>query len=163
MAGRKNNMRGQPKGLACNADSKGRTEKVEERTMEQNITLEHDFSDCERGNTWLVNDDLTIQLAYIRLGQEDNTEKPACAWLEISICTENYPGLRVALVHKTEVELAQHITKECGGMYVRKCNIEGVKVEDGQVVGLDDDEADEEGLDTEAEAEAIQEDKDRKN
>jgi hypothetical protein len=96
----------------------------------------HDFSDCERGNIWLVNDDLTIHLAYIRLGQDDNNDKPVYAWLEISICTDNYPGLNVSLAHKTEVDLAMHIVKTCEGMFARKCNIEGVKLDSGnRVVG----------------------------
>ena len=102
----------------------------------QDCTLLHDFSDCERGNTWIVNEDQTKHLAYIRLGQEDNNDKPVYTWLEISICTENYPGLNVALVHKTEAEIAKHIREKCEGHYARKCNIEGVKTNrNGTIIG----------------------------
>jgi hypothetical protein len=83
------------------------------------------FPLTERGNTWLTSDG--DHNAWLRLG--DNL------WLEISIRLDNYPGLNVNLLEASPGRLAAHIRKECGGMYIRKLNLDGVRAEDGAVVG----------------------------
>ncbi len=83
------------------------------------VTLPSDFFETERGNVWLTTDDGTGHNIWIDLGQDNR--------LEISIRLENYPGLNVATVKSTDADLAQHILRHCGGMIVRKLNIEGIE------------------------------------
>lgn len=81
------------------------------------VTLPPEFSETERGNVWLISEELTGHNIWIRL-EGDN-------WLEIAIRTENYPGLTVQTVKTTEERLARHIKKECQSMYIRKINLPG--------------------------------------
>jgi len=86
-----------------------------------------EFHETERGNVWLDNDNQHI--AWLRLPGENQ-------WLEISISPDNYPGLNVNTRTLTDDELTAHIHKNCGDWYVRKCNLDGVKFDEGgQVVG----------------------------
>ena len=81
---------------------------------------------CERGNTWLITDDDFIHLAFFSL--EDDV------WLQVSIHPGNYPGCEVTVISSTEEELAKYIRDRCSGWLVRKCNIEGVNIENGYVL-----------------------------
>lgn len=58
--------------------------------------------------------------------------------LEISINMDNYPGLTVAIIDSDDAKCAKHIMDRFGGWIVRKCNIEGVEVEDGMIVSSDE-------------------------
>lgn len=89
----------------------------------------------ERGNIWLVNDDLTGHNAWLRLAADN-------LWLEIDIRTDNYPGLNVNTIVATEAELARHIHNQCVGMYARKCNIAGITLDDENYIDHVPEESD---------------------
>lgn len=94
------------------------------------MTPEFDLNETELGNIWLVNEEGNHN-AWIRLGGN--------RWLQIAIRPENYPGLTVNTITVTDEALAAHINKECGGMVIRKLNLDGVKV-DGAYIADEDDE-----------------------
>lgn len=89
-----------------------------------------ELDETERGNIWLTNEEGACNHnVWIRLvGQK---------WLQIAIRPENYPGLAVNTITVTDAELAAHINKECGGMVVRKANLDGLQVRNGYI--LEDD------------------------
>lgn len=98
------------------------------------VVLDERFSQCERGNIWLVNDEEPgWHNAWIRL-QGD-------IWLEISIRPENYPGLTVQTVQTSNEKLAAHINREFNGgnWLARKCNIDGVEIDShNRIIGKED-------------------------
>lgn len=89
------------------------------------IPLPVDWSDCERGNVYLVGGDGEQHLAYFAIQQN--------YWLEVSLVPANYPAFNVAVVQMDENELAQHIIENCTGWTIRKLNIKGVPQENSCV------------------------------
>ena len=96
-----------------------------------------DFYGCERGNTLLVSEGGNF-IAWLKL--DDGY------YLEVSWVSENYPSLQTAPINSSEEELVAHIHSKCGGYYVRKCNLAGVRYSDDNAV-VGDDEIDEEDAD----------------
>ena len=98
-------------------------------TQAQSVALNVGWTECERGNVWLTNgeDD-----HYALIDLDGNIR------LEISINQANYPGLNVAIIDGDDAKCAKHIVDRFGGWTVRKCNVEGVKIEDDEVVGSDE-------------------------
>tara|TARA_Y100000034_G_scaffold127663_1_gene180911 strand:- start:4 stop:327 length:324 start_codon:yes stop_codon:yes gene_type:complete len=100
-----------------------------EKTTPQ-VTLLEGWFETERGNIWLVSDD--IHMGYFKIEGD--------IWLEVSVCPENTPGFNICTIEATEEELAKHITKEHAGYFARKLNIDGVSLyPDSRVVGLDEE------------------------
>jgi hypothetical protein len=89
------------------------------------VSLPASFSETERGNVWLTTEDGTGHNIWIGLGNDNR--------LEIAIRVENYPGLNVATIKVTDAELAQHIRQHCGGMIVRKLNVDGLEDISGEI------------------------------
>lgn len=92
------------------------------------MEIPNDWFANERGNTWLVDDDGN-HVMWVNI-----TDKIR---MEISICPQNYPGLNVCILsleHSTDEHLAKHIHEKCVGWYARKCNIEGVRIEDDTII-----------------------------
>lgn len=105
--------------------------------------LDVGWSDCEKGNTWLTNGEGD----HYALIDITSTQR-----LEIVILLDNYPGLNVAIIDKTDAEMAAHIQDRYEGWTARKCNVEGVKI-DGNIIGTtdnnkvtDEDEDDDEDM-----------------
>ena len=89
------------------------------------VVLPKDFAESERGNTWLSNDG-GDHATWIRLGGN--------LFLEATITLGNYPGFCLAVIEKTEKQIARHISKNLKGWFVHKCNIKGVRIgKDGEV------------------------------
>ena len=84
------------------------------------ICLEPDWYQCERGNTWLTEEDNHI--AWLRL-------REGC-YLEVSIFRDDYPGLNVSVVRMTEKKLAARIRTKFGGWFARKLNVDGVELDE---------------------------------
>jgi hypothetical protein len=94
------------------------------------MEIPDDWFSNERGNTWLVNDDGN-HVAWL--------DMTPTIRMEISICPGNYPGLNVCMLSEaesTDEHLAKHIHENCIGWYVRKCNIQGVRIEDDEVADI---------------------------
>lgn len=84
--------------------------------------LPENFRVNELGNTWL-----TDELNHVIWIDIPNTKQR----LEIAITPDNYPGLSIALLEpekSTDQHLANHIHQHCNGWNVRKCNIDGVNI-----------------------------------
>lgn len=96
-----------------------------QRSVTPAITLPADWSDCERGNTWLTAEG--DHYALIELAPNRH--------LEISMRLANYPGLNVTVVDADEATLAAHIRQHFAGWDVRKCHVPGVEISDDQIVG----------------------------
>jgi len=103
--------------------------------------LDDTFCESEKGHFAMSSDEEPNYYILIRLF--------GTIWLEIDITSQNYPFLEVQLVNKTDADLAKHIHKTFNGRSwtVLKCNIAGVKLDEGgQHLEYDEDldEADEE-------------------
>ena len=101
--------------------------------MNNSVSMDKTFSDCERGNIWLTQTEEGYHAAYFHLR---NVGDGKMLLLEVSIVPENYPGFNVGLVEITPEDLAKHLNEKCNGWYVRKLNLvpEGsVVVEDGYI------------------------------
>lgn len=98
------------------------------------ITLESDWGNCERGNTWLMDDD-GHHVAWFDLPGTSQM-------LEVVVNHENYPGfnLQVLSPEKSEpANIVAHIHARLGGWYAKKCNLDGVRIDEhGYVIGDDD-------------------------
>jgi len=88
------------------------------------MKLEKGLHFCERGETWLICDDQHIAWFSI----DDNL------WIEASIVPGNYPGFNITVIESSTEKLAAHIQKVCAGWFARKCNIEGVELDEGSYV-----------------------------
>ena len=96
-------------------------------TTPPNVVLPPNWTTCERGNTWLVNDG-GDHIAWFDL--------PGGQRLEVSVTPGNYPGFYVNVLEpekSTDASLAKHINGKLVGWVVRKCNIPGVKL-DGETI-----------------------------
>lgn len=108
-------------------------------TEQWQYILDNNFSENERGNTWLVTEEGDNHIAWFKL--DDNH------FLEVAVEPYNYPGFKVNVIESTEAELAEHINTKCAGWLIRKCNVEGVNqqfgyvaCEDNELVVDEDDE-----------------------
>lgn len=90
------------------------------------IELSTIWGASERGNTLLSTGEGNI-IAWLDL--------PCDYRLEVSYCPDNYPSLNVRVVDLSEADLAAHINANLGGWLVHKCNVNGVNVVSGRVVG----------------------------
>lgn len=88
-------------------------------TTTHSVTLPPGYDETERGNGWLITEDGTGHNAWIRL-EDDH-------WLEIEVRPDNYPGLSVATIRRTDAELLRHILEHCSGMWIRKLNSRGAE------------------------------------
>ena len=89
--------------------------------MDYTPTFEN-FSETERGNTYLVSDDGTNHLVIIGLRvEEDDCEMSQ--FLQISIIPENYPAVNVDEITIYLKDLANDIKEFNDGWYVRKWNL----------------------------------------
>jgi hypothetical protein len=95
-------------------------------TQARTVALNVGWTDCERRNVWLTNGEGDH---YALIDLKGNVR------LEISINMANYPGLNVAIIDADDAKCANRIMVRFGGWYVRKCNIEGVNIEDDEIVG----------------------------
>lgn len=94
------------------------------------MEIPNDWFANERGNTWLMDDDGN-HVMWVNV-----TDKIR---MEISVCPQNYPGLNVCILsleHSSDEHLAKHIHEKCVGWYARKCNIEGVRIEDDMIADI---------------------------
>jgi len=81
----------------------------------------------EHGGTLLVDDDGNM-VAWLPIGN---------GFLEVSYNGDNYPALNVSPCDSTEQEIVDHINKNLGGWYVRKCNLKGINVtNDNEVIEI---------------------------
>lgn len=94
--------------------------------------IPENWIECERGNSWFLTEDGSDQLLFFRL--------PDDRMIEVSIYPENYPGAHISLLSASEFKsgkptqtLLDHIHENCDGWVVRKCNLEGVNIEDGYI------------------------------
>lgn len=87
------------------------------------------FSWTERGNTLISSEEGDIRA----WGHVTND-----LYQEVSYSKDNYPQLGVTVIRKAPKELAQDIMRYYGGWAVHKCNLDGVKVEDGYVCELEE-------------------------
>jgi len=94
--------------------------------------------ECERGNTWLIEDHRQLFLARMEpdiLGPGGG-EPLTYYWLQINIVPANYPGFNITTITSSEAKLAAHITKEWPGAFAKRCNINGVRLsEESTVMG----------------------------
>jgi hypothetical protein len=88
------------------------------------MQIPDDLHLSERGNILLTGDDGNM-VAWLTLEGDRR--------LEVTFNPGNYPALNVGVVTLTDEQLAAHINGNLGGWHVRKCNIEGVNVENGYV------------------------------
>ena len=91
------------------------------------MELPDDWMASERGNTWLSDDDGN-HVAWLKSGSR---------FIEVSVTPGNTPGLWVRLLgeeESSERKIANHINKHLKGWTVRRCNIEGVKLDSDQMV-----------------------------
>lgn len=107
----------------------------------KSLAIPPDFVDTERGNTWLIQEDgyNTNHVAWILLWQNTEPDKPS-AYLEVSVTPANYPGFYVGRVDRTSEQLREHIQVKLQGWQVRKCNIPGVVIEDGEIPYVEEEE-----------------------
>lgn len=94
------------------------------------MEIPNDWFANERGNTWLMDDDGN----HVMWVDVTPTTR-----MEISICPRDYPGLNVCMLteqESTDEHLAKHIHEKCVGWYARKCNIEGVKIQDETIADI---------------------------
>jgi hypothetical protein len=94
------------------------------------MEIPNDWFANERGNTWLMDDDGN-HVMWVNV-----TDKIR---MEISICPRDYPGLNVCVLSEqesTDEHLSKHIHEKCVGWYARKCNIEGVRIEDDMIADI---------------------------
>lgn len=85
-----------------------------------------DWMANEKGNTWLCDDDGN-HVAWLRLGDR---------MLELTVTPGNSPGLFARVLDREESSpesIAKHINDNLSGWTVRRCNIEGVRVEQNTV------------------------------
>jgi hypothetical protein len=79
----------------------------------------------ERGNNLFVDEDGGL-IFWGRL--QDG------GWLEIEFQPKNSPALSIHTTNLDPLNLAKHINLNLLGWYARKCNIDGVNLENGYVV-----------------------------
>lgn len=82
------------------------------------MKIEINDSLCERGGTLLVTEDGSM-VAWLPVGDK---------FLEVTYNPDNYPALNVVPTDLTEAQIVKHINDNLVGWYVRKCNLEGVRV-----------------------------------
>ena len=108
------------------------------------MEIPNDWFANERGNTWLMDDDgnhvMWVDVVYENIfdGLTLKGVKPKIR-MEISICPNDYPGLNICMLteqESTDEHLAKHIHEKCIGWYARKCNIEGVKIQDETIADI---------------------------
>lgn len=89
------------------------------------MELPDDWMANEKGNTWLCDDDGN-HVAWLKAGDR---------MLEVTVTPGNSPGLFVRLLGSDEGPdtIARHINDNLSGWTVRRCNIEGVRVEQNTV------------------------------
>jgi len=80
---------------------------------------------CERGGTWLSNDD-GRHIMWTPMDSE--------LYLEAAVNPDNYPGFVVKVIRSTEQSLVDHINENLVGWYARRCNLKGVNIDNNMVV-----------------------------
>lgn len=88
------------------------------------LTIPGDWSETEKGNTLLQGRDGENLLAWITL--------PGGRKLEIEFSPDCSPALDVRILSAEagdDTALAKRINTDYAGWYVRRCNVQGVKVE----------------------------------
>lgn len=98
------------------------------------VQLPEDFCEDERCNVLLTAMEEFHLNAWIRLRDDVR--------LEITYRPENHPSLVLQLVTVSDEELAAHIKKTCGGMFIRRLNVgastAGIPTVDGCIAESDD-------------------------
>ncbi len=87
----------------------------EELKVDMNELMSFDEQQCERGGVLLVGDDGDFN-AWLKLAGDYR--------LEVIWKPSNYPALTAQLVRVSDAELWAHVKKHCGGMTVRKLNLD---------------------------------------
>jgi len=85
---------------------------------------------CERGNTWLTNENRHYFVGFVGNVEENK-------WIEISIMPDNYPAFNVFIVEKTETEIVAHINDRFQGWEIHKANLPIQRNENGRVLVSD--------------------------
>ena len=90
------------------------------------MEIPEDWMASEKGNTWLSDDDGN-HVAWLKIGER---------LVEISVTPGNSPGLWARLLPEEESpeSVARHINRNLQGWLVRRCNIEGVKIDHDNMV-----------------------------
>lgn len=90
------------------------------------MTIPEDWMASEKGNTWLCDDDGN-HVAWLKMGDRI---------VEVSVTPDNSPGLWIRLLGPDEghSSIAKHINENLSGWSVRRCNIEGVNIEQGTIL-----------------------------
>lgn len=90
------------------------------------MEIPDDWMANEKGNTWLCDDDGN-HVAWLKMGDR---------MLEVTVTPGNSPGLFVRLLGSDEgpEAISKHINDNLSGWTVRRCNFEGVNVEQGTIL-----------------------------
>jgi hypothetical protein len=90
------------------------------------MEMPEDWMASEKGNTWLSDDDGN-HVAWLKVGER---------MVEISVTPGNSPGLWARLLPEDEnpETIAKHINRNLQGWTVRRCNLEGVRIDHDNMV-----------------------------
>lgn len=86
------------------------------------------FSLNERGNTYLSN--CGSHVLFIKLNEEE--------YFQAALTPANYPSWEIGIISLTDEQLVSHINGKLVGWTVNKCNLDGVNIEDDEVVSIEE-------------------------